>query len=129
MEAETKAFVLIYSLLYEKCVNAKTTQDLVEVMYRLSGGQLNPLAVFNKSGDIKSFPILLERTNDMFRRIFKVNAKEQVVCFFLNMNQTALTQIDSPRLGKRMPRTQRANLLQSGIIAPHVFFDSHGQVR
>lgn len=132
MELETDTFVGTYTSLYKEFVLSKTTEDLVAVMYKMNGGYLNPLAVFDPlSGETFPFNEMKPRIETMFRRILKVNAREQIVCLFLNMNTNSIHQKrkDSPRIKKPLTASRRRALINKGVLNPEVYFDSRGRVR
>jgi len=90
-DLQTDDFVRLYTDLIDEFEDIKgdrpqDSERLILIMQKLTGGSLNRLAVRGLDGKQKSFSDLKAYTETMFRRIMKENAKEQVVCNFLLLN-------------------------------------------
>ena len=132
MERETEKFVRRYENLFKMFSASQTSEEVAQVIYLLNGGHVLPDVVFQENGQLKDFDTLKSATDDMFRQVMKVNARQQIVCTFLNLNTENVkeTQKQSPKKKQiRLTPNQRAKLMKRGITNSNVYFDSLGYLR
>ena len=132
MERETEKFVRRYENLFKMFSASQTSEEVAQVIYLLNGGHVLPDVVFQENGKLKDFDTLKSATDDMFRQVMKVNARQQIVCTFLNLNTENVkeTQKQSPKKKQiRLTPNQRAKLMKRGITNSNVYFDSLGYLR
>jgi len=124
-------FIGNYKTLYLLFRRARTSREIIRIMYLLNGGNLNPMAVFDTSdGEIMPVRDLRMRLDSMFRMIVKTSASDQTMGMFLNLNQEVVLKQTSPNANmRRLTAAKRMKMLDSGNITPSAYFDSTGAVR
>ena len=108
----------------------KNPREVIKIMYRFTGGNLNPRSVFcMDSGMMKPIKVLRSLANQMFRRIIKPGESRDHMVFYFNDIQDSPRPETTPLQDHPTNAESRLRLLRSHISEPSVYFDQSGNVR
>jgi hypothetical protein len=120
-----KSQVLLYLLAIDKATN---TDELCSIIYRISGGNINPSFIFHNNGLIRSQPKLAKLAKSMLGQMFKVGTSpSEYAKFFQLIQQDRHENVENaPQSPTNNNIERRAWLLMHNYNNPRLFFDAEG---